>query len=350
MLAGVSADVSSTNAGEAPASLAHIPESSDPAAFRSTALAIEQEVSKVIVGQQEPVRGVLIALIANGHALLEGIPGVGKTSMARAFAAALGLEQNRVQFTPDLLPADITGTTVLYGDTTHGFETRFESGPVFTNLLLADEINRASPRTQSALLEAMQEMTVTVAGETHPLPHPFCVLATQNPIEMQGTYPLPEAQLDRFMLKLAFAYPVLADLSAIVSHSANIDIAAIQTVADGPRLLAMNALAHQVPASSEVIDHVSRLLLALQPSPEAASIVSDYVRLGPSPRGGQAMTLAGRISALLAGRHNLSIEDVESVALPALRHRLVLSFDAEREGISADAIVTEVLSQLSAIR
>jgi MoxR-like ATPase len=326
---------------------AHLAESSDPDAFRATALAIEQQVSAVIVGQTEAVRGVLIALIANGHALLEGIPGVGKTSMARVFAAALGLAQSRVQFTPDLLPADITGTTVLHGDTARGFETSFEPGPVFTNLLLADEINRASPRTQSALLEAMQETTVTVAGETHPLPRPFCVLATQNPIEMQGTYPLPEAQLDRFLLKLAFTYPALADLSAIVAHTANLDLAGVDAVADGPRLIAMNGLAHQVPASSEVIEHVSRLLLALQPSAEALPVVRDYVRLGPSPRGGQAMTLAGRITALLAGRHNLSIDDLESVALPALRHRLVLSFDAEREGIGADTIVTEVLTQLN---
>ncbi len=346
MLAGVSADVSPPSPGEARADPTGLAEASDPAAFRTTALAIEQEVSKVIVGQHEPVRGVLIALIANGHALLEGIPGVGKTSMARAFAAALGLEQNRVQFTPDLLPADITGTTVLYGDTTHGFETRFEPGPVFTNLLLADEINRASPRTQSALLEAMQEMTVTVAGETHPLPRPFCVLATQNPVEMQGTYPLPEAQLDRFLLKLKFAYPALADLSAIVAHTREIDMEAIIPVADAPRLLAMNALAHQVPAGSEVIDHISRILLALQPSPEALPVVRDYVRLGPSPRGGLSLTLAGRITALLAGRQHLSIEDVESVALPALRHRLVLGFDAERAGISPEAIVTEVLTQL----
>jgi MoxR-like ATPase len=346
MLATVLEDVSSTGAEAGPTSLAHIAEASDPDAFRATALAIEQEVSKVIVGQAEPVRGVLIALIANGHALLEGIPGVGKTTMARAFAAAVGLEQNRVQFTPDLLPADITGTTVLYGDTTTGFETRFEPGPVFTNLLLADEINRASPRTQSALLEAMQEMTVTVAGETHPLPRPFCVLATQNPVEMQGTYPLPEAQLDRFLLKLKFAYPTLADLSAIVANTAQVDIGTIDAVADAPRLLAMNLLAHQVPASSEVIDHVSRVLLALQPSPAAHPLVRDYVRLGPSPRGGLALTLAGRITALLAGRHNLSIDDVEAVALPALRHRLVLGFDAERAGVTAEAIVTEVLSQL----
>jgi MoxR-like ATPase len=350
MLAEVSADVSPIPAETVLAAAAHLPEASDPEAFRATALGIEREVSKVIVGQEEPVRGVLIALIANSHALLEGIPGVGKTTMARAFAAAVGLDQNRVQFTPDLLPADITGTTVLYGDTTTGFETRFESGPVFTNLLLADEINRASPRTQSALLEAMQEMTVTVAGETHPLPQPFCVLATQNPVEMQGTYPLPEAQLDRFLLKLRFRYPALADLSAIVANTAQIDIGAIDAVADAPRLLAMNGLAHQVPASSEVIDHVSRILLALQPSPEALPVVRDYVRLGPSPRGGLALTLAGRITALLAGRHNLSIDDIEAVALPALRHRLVLGFDAERAGVSAEAIVTEVLTQLRADR
>jgi MoxR-like ATPase len=324
------------------------PEASDPDAFRTTALAIEAEVAKVIVGQRDAVRGVLICLIAGGHALLEGVPGVGKTSVARAFAAALGLSNNRVQFTPDLLPADITGTTVLSGDPATGLRGRFEPGPIFTNLLLADEINRASPRTQSALLEAMQERTVTVAGTSHPLPHPFSVLATQNPIELQGTYPLPEAQLDRFLLKLRFGYPDLEELNAIVVDAPQLSTDALEPVADGVQLEAMNVLARQVPAASEVVAYASRLLLSLQPSADADEAVREYVRLGPSPRGGQALTLAGRIAALLDGRHNLAIEDIHAVALPALSHRLVLNFDAERDGVEADAVVTAALQRLDA--
>jgi MoxR-like ATPase len=304
-------------------------------------VAIEREVGKVIVGQQEAVRGVLTCLVADGH-------GVGKTSLALAFAAALGLEYNRVQFTPDLLPADITGTTVLYGDPSRGLRPQFEPGPVFCNLLLADEINRASPRTQSALLEAMQERTVTVAGTTRQLEQPFCVLATQNPIEMQGTYPLPEAQLDRFLLKLQFRYPSADELPAIVTQAPSRRAERIDVVAVAAQLQAMSSLAREVPASSDVIGLISRLLLALQPSDGADPLVRDYVALGPSPRGGQALTIAGRITALLDGRHNLSVDDVRAVAEPALRHRLVLNFDAEREGIAPEAIVTETLDRLTA--
>jgi MoxR-like ATPase len=311
-------------------------------------VAIEREVGKVIVGQQEAVRGVLTCLVADGHGLLEGVPGVGKTSLALAFAAALGLEYNRVQFTPDLLPADITGTTVLYGDPSRGLRPQFEPGPVFCNLLLADEINRASPRTQSALLEAMQERTVTVAGTTRQLEQPFCVLATQNPIEMQGTYPLPEAQLDRFLLKLQFRYPSADELPAIVTQAPSRRAERIDVVAVAAQLQAMSSLAREVPASSDVIGLISRLLLALQPSDGADPLVRDYVALGPSPRGGQALTIAGRITALLDGRHNLSVDDVRAVAEPALRHRLVLNFDAEREGIAPEAIVTETLDRLTA--
>jgi MoxR-like ATPase len=292
------------------------------------------------------VRGVLTCLVVGSHALLEGVPGLGKTSLARAFAAAVTLSFSRVQFTPDLMPADITGTTVLYGDQTQGLHPTFEPGPVFSGLLLADEINRASPRTQSALLEAMQEGTVTVAGETHQLPLPFCVLATQNPVEMQGTYPLPEAQLDRFFLKLGFAYPTLDELSAILAETAPHRLGEIEAVADGARLLAMNALARSVPAASYVTEYVGRLLLELQPSSEASPMVRDYVRLGPSPRGGQALSIAGRVTALLDSRHNLAIEDIHAVALPALRHRLVLNFDAERDGVTAEAIVADVLGRL----
>jgi MoxR-like ATPase len=326
-----------------------VAEGSDPSAFRETALAIEAQIARAIVGQHEAVRGVLLCLIAGGHALLEGIPGVGKTSMARAFAAALDLSHGRVQFTPDLLPADITGTTVFSQEPGGGLRSEFQRGPVFCNLLLADEINRASPRTQSALLEAMQEDTVTAAGQTYALPSPFCVLATQNPVELRGTYPLPEAQLDRFMLKIPFGYPTDAELVAIVEQTnANTDAnATIEAVADAKQLLAMGALAREVPAAPRVLEYISRLVLALQPTPAAPPIVRDYVRLGPSPRAAQALSLAGRITALLDGHHNLSVEGIRSVAMPALRHRLVLNFDAEREAVTPETIIGDVLGTVS---
>jgi MoxR-like ATPase len=322
------------------------PEASDPEAFRETALAIEAQIARAIVGQREAVRGVLMCLIAGGHALLEGIPGLGKTSMARAFAAAVALSHNRVQFTPDLLPADITGTTVFTQDPTAGLHSEFQAGPVFCNLLLADEINRASPRTQSALLEAMQEGTVTAAGTTYPLPRPFCVLATQNPVELHGTYPLPEAQLDRFMLKLRFGYPSGAELEQIVAQTNEGVEAKIDVVANAEQLLAMGVLAREVPAAAPVLGYISDLVLALQPGPDGAAMVRDYVRLGPSPRAAQALSVAGRINALLDGRHNLSVEDVQAVAMPALRHRLVLNFDAEREAVTPEAIVTDALGRV----
>jgi MoxR-like ATPase len=321
-------------------------EATDPDAFRATAAAIEREVGTVIVGQHEATRGVLICLIAGGHALLEGVPGVGKTSMALAFAQSLSLTHSRVQFTPDLMPADITGTTVFTEDPGHGLRAQFHPGPVFSSLLLADEINRASPRTQSALLEAMQEGTVTIAGETHALPRPFCVLATQNPIEMHGTYPLPEAQLDRFLLKLRFSFPSSDELLAIVAQDGGgVDIE-LDAVADAERLLAMNLLARRVPAAEHVLERIGAVILALQPSDSAAPMVRDYVRLGPGPRGAQALSLAGRITALLDGRHNLSVEDIRTVAFPALRHRLGLSFDAEREAITPEMIITDALDRL----
>jgi MoxR-like ATPase len=325
-----------------------VAEGSDPGAFRETALAIEAQIARAIVGQREAVRGVLLCLIAGGHALLEGIPGVGKTSMVRAFAAAVDLSQGRVQFTPDLLPADITGTTVFSQDPAGGLRSEFQRGPVFCNLLLADEINRASPRTQSALLEAMQEDTVTAGGKTYALPSPFCVLATENPVELRGTYPLPEAQLDRFMLKVLFSYPTDAELVEIVVQT-NTDTdttATIDAVASAEQLLAMGALAREVPAAPEVLEYIGRLVLALQPVPAAPAIVREYARLGPSPRAAQALSLAGRITALLEGRHNLSVEDVRSVAMPALRHRLVLNFDAEREAVTPETIVADVLDAI----
>jgi len=325
-----------------------VAQATDPEAFRATARAIEQQIATAIVGQHEAVRGVLTCLIAGAHALLEGVPGVGKTSLVRAYAAATSLSFGRVQFTPDLMPADITGTTILNQDPAGGLHSEFQRGPIFCNLLLADEINRASPRTQSALLEAMQEGTVTAAGSTHPLPRPFCVLATQNPVDMQGTYPLPEAQLDRFMLKLQFGYPTGEELEAIVAQTIDRSEPPLDAVAGAQQLLAMGRLAREVPAASSVLEYIADLVLALQPGPGAAAMVRDYVRLGPSPRAAQALSLAGRIEALLDGRHNLSVEDVQSVAMPALRHRLTLTFDAERESVTAETIVADALARVGA--
>jgi MoxR-like ATPase len=320
----------------------------EPAEFLDLAQAIERQVGEVIVGQAEAVRGMLICLTAAGHALLEGVPGLGKTTLARAFAATLGLTHTRIQFTPDLMPADITGTMVLTHDEAGHPRVEFQPGPVFAGLVLADEINRASPRTQSALLEAMQEGTVTIAGDTRPLPHPFCVLATQNPVELHGTYPLPEAQLDRFMVKLRFEYPTKAELQAIIGQSTGQEIEGkLERVADPDQLLRMHALVRSVPAATHVLEYIARLLLALQPSsPEATPMARENVRLGPSPRAGQAMSLAGRAAALLDGRHNLSFQDVRMVAPMVLRHRLALSFDAERRAVAQDAIIAEALERV----
>lgn len=320
----------------------------EPAEFLDLAREIERQVGAVIVGQAEAVRGMLICLTAGGHALLEGVPGLGKTTLARAFAATLGLAHTRIQFTPDLMPADITGTMVLTHDDGGHPRVEFQPGPVFAGLVLADEINRASPRTQSALLEAMQEGTVTIAGESRRLPEPFCVLATQNPVELHGTYPLPEAQLDRFLVKLRFEYPTEAELQAIIARVAPQSIeGTVKRVADALLLLRMNALVRNVPAATHVLDYIARLLLALQPSsPDAIPLARQYVRLGPSPRAGQAMSLAGRATALLGGRHNLSFQDVRMVAPMVLRHRLALSFDAERRAVAPDAIVAEALERV----
>lgn len=315
--------------------------------FRSIVERIEDEVSKVMVGQAEIVRDVLISLIAGGHVLLEGVPGLGKTMLVRTMAEALDLDFSRIQFTPDLMPADITGTNILVETQQGGRQFAFQPGPVFANLVLADEINRATPKTQSALLEAMGEKTVTVANEMHLLHEPFFVLATQNPLEMEGTYPLPEAQLDRFLFKLIVPYPSADDLTEIVRRTTAPAPPAAQSVADGATIRQMGLLSRQVPISSAVTDYVVRLTLATHPEGESPTdVVRRYVRYGVSPRGAQAIVLGSKIRALIEGRLNVAYEDVRAVAAPALRHRLILNFDAESSGVNADSVIADLIATI----
>ena len=316
-------------------------------AFRETAAAIEQQVGQVIVGQRELVRHTLITLLAGGNALLEGVPGLGKTMLVRTLSDAVDCAFSRIQFTPDLMPADIVGTNLIVEDERGRRQFQFEAGPIFANLVLADEINRATPKTQSAMLEAMQERSVTVAKVTRPLPQPFFVLATQNPLEMEGTYPLPEAQLDRFFLKVDVPFPSTDELVEIANRTTGAIVPQARPVADGPAILAMQALARGVPIADHVTTYAARLLKATHPGdPGAPDVVRRYVRYGASPRGMQAMILAGKIMALLDGRYNVAFDDLRQAALPALRHRLILSFEAQAEGVTTDKVISEVLSQV----
>jgi MoxR-like ATPase len=315
--------------------------------FRSVVDRIEDEVATVMVGQADVVRDVLICLIAGGHALLEGVPGLGKTMLVRTLAEALDLQFSRIQFTPDLMPADITGTNILVEDREGGRQFAFQGGPVFANLVLADEINRATPKTQSALLEAMAEKTVTVANQMHTLEEPFFVLATQNPLEMEGTYPLPEAQLDRFFFKLVVPYPSAEDLTEIVRRTTAATPPAATEVADGATIRQMGLLAREVPISSAVTEYVVRLTLATHPEgDDVPEVVRRYVRYGVSPRGAQAMVLGSKIRALMEGRLNVAYDDIRAVAAPALRHRLILNFDAESSGVTTDDVLDELVAAL----
>lgn len=315
--------------------------------FRSTAAAIEEQVGQVIVGQQELVRHTLITLLAGGNALLEGVPGLGKTMLVRTLAQAIDCAFSRIQFTPDLMPADIVGTNLIVeGDDGHR-RFQFEPGPIFANLVLADEINRATPKTQSAMLEAMQERSVTVAKATRRLPEPFFVLATQNPLEMEGTYPLPEAQLDRFFFKVDVPFPTVDELVTIANRTTGELAPRAEPVADGPAILAMQALARGVPIADHVTSFAAHLLKATHPDqPEAPQEVRQYVRYGASPRGMQAMILGGKIMALLDGRYNVAYDDVRQAAVPALRHRLILNFEAQAEGVTTDAVVKALIESL----
>ena len=322
------------------------PQQMTPADFVRTARAIEDEVGKIIVGQQEIVRGILTCVLAGGHALLEGVPGLGKTMLVRTLGQVLDLSFSRIQFTPDLMPADITGTNLLAEEVGIGLRTfQFQPGPIFANLVLADEINRATPKTQSALLEAMQEHRVTVARTSHPLERPFFVMATQNPIEMEGTYPLPEAQLDRFFFKLSVGFPSAEELLEIAERTTTGHLPEVSSVADGPTVLAMIELARALPIARPVLAYAVRLVTRSHPDqPDSPETTRRYVRYGSSPRGLQSLVLGAKIRALLEGRFNVAYEDIRAVALPALRHRLILSFEADAEGITSDRVITDVLA------
>ena len=317
-----------------------------PADFVQVARAIEDEVAKVIVGQQEIVRGILTCVLAGGHALLEGVPGLGKTMLVRTLGQALDLSFSRVQFTPDLMPADITGTNIIAENGRDGLRTfQFQPGPIFANLVLADEINRATPKTQSALLEAMQESRVTVAKTSYSLDRPFFVMATQNPIEMEGTYPLPEAQLDRFFFKLNVSFPSPDELLTIAERTTTGHLPEVSAVADGPTVLSMIELARELPIARPVLTYTVRLVTRTHPNnTESPDSTRRYVRYGSSPRGLQALVLGAKIRALLEGRFNVAFEDIRAVALPALRHRLILSFEADAEGVTSDRVVADVLA------
>jgi MoxR-like ATPase len=310
---------------------------------------IRREINKVIVGQQDVIDGVLICLLAGGHVLLEGVPGLGKTTLLRTLARALHLRHSRIQFTPDLMPADIIGSMIIETDERGAKALRFQPGPVFANLVLADEINRATPKTQSALLEAMQERTVTSGTTTHVLEAPFLVMATQNPIEMEGTYPLPEAQLDRFLMKIVVNYPNRDEMLAIVERTIQKEDAHIEPVADRAQILEVRAACREVLAASHVQNFAVDLVLATQPdSPQAHELAKKYVRYGSSPRGAQALVECGRVLALMRGRFHLSMDDIQEVAPAVLRHRIILNFDAHADGQTPDTILTELIRSVAA--
>lgn len=313
--------------------------------FQAKMSDLRSAVGQAVVGQEEVVEGVLVCLAANGHALLEGMPGLGKTLLVRTLAQALHLDFSRIQFTPDMMPADVTGTNVLASDT--GGERRFEfrRGPIFSNLVLADEVNRATPKTQSAMLEAMQERQVTVGGAQHPLPEPFLVMATQNPVEQEGTYPLPEAQLDRFFFKLIVPYPTKEDLAEVVRRTTGTTGAEVPQVATAEDVLAIRETVKRIEVPSSALDYALSLVVGTHPEGEGKSPAAEkYCRYGASPRGAQALITAGKVFALTDGRFHVSKEDIKRAARPALRHRILLNFEAEADGMTADAVVDEVVA------
>jgi MoxR-like ATPase len=313
--------------------------------FRENTEALQREIAKVIVGHDQVVRQTIVAILAEGHALLEGVPGIGKTLLVRTVAQCLNLKFSRIQFTPDLMPADIVGTNIVVEDAQGRKQFQFQKGPIFGNIVLADEINRATPKTQSALLEAMQEKAVTVSGTRHALEEPFFVLATQNPIEMEGTYPLPEAQVDRFLFKIEVPASTLGELVEVIDRTTGKEPPQPQQVLTGREILDMRALAREVPIASHVKEFAARLVLATHPG-DGSPVARKYLRYGSSPRGAQALVRAGKILALMKGRYNVSFGDVKEAAYPALRHRLILNFEAEAEGVRPDTLLDKVLADL----
>ena len=312
--------------------------------FRENWKLLTEEIGKVIVGGQSQVEGVLVCLFAGGHCLLEGVPGLGKTLLVRTLSEALDLSFSRIQFTPDLMPADIIGTNMIVEDERGNREFRFRQGPVFANIVLADEINRATPKTQSALLEAMQEHTVSVARTIHRLEEPFFVMATQNPIEMEGTYPLPEAQMDRFFFKLMVLYPDKNDLTEIIERTTKKEMPSAGKVMDGHGILRWQGFVREVAVAPSVTDYAVRLVMATHPKTEdAGAMVDKYVRFGSSPRGAQALVLAAKVNALRDGRYNVSFSDIRHFAHHALRHRILLNFEADADGITSDQVIEEIL-------
>lgn len=315
--------------------------------FRQSYEALRAEIGKVIVGHDSIVEGTLIAIFAGGHVLLEGVPGLGKTLLVRTLSEVLDMSFNRIQFTPDLMPADILGTNIVMETPGGKREFQFQRGPIFAHLILADEINRATPKTQSAMLEAMQEKSVTAGGEIRKLAEPFFVLATQNPIDQEGTYPLPEAQLDRFFFKLLVGYPSAEDLTEVLTRTTEGGKARVDRVLTKEEIVELQALVRQVPVATHVKDYAVRLVLATHPKTETAAAISNqYLRFGSSPRGGQTLILGAKVRALIQGRFNVSFDDIQAVAPAALRHRLILNFEAEAEGITTDHIVAQILQDV----
>jgi MoxR-like ATPase len=316
--------------------------------FRDAFAQMQKRLQEVIVGQDAVVRGVLSAVFLQGHVLLEGVPGLGKTLLVSTLADILGLGTNRIQFTPDLMPADIIGARVIRQELGSSIRFEFEKGPVFTHILLADEINRATPKTQSALLEAMQERRITVAGTTYALAEPFVVLATQNPLESEGTYPLPEAQMDRFLFKLIVRFPTQLELIEIMKRTTGPAAARAKPLIDSPeRILVWSRLLRQIPVGTAVMDYAARLLLATHPAAKDETGPAKHVRYGASPRGMQAMIMAAKLRAVLAGRYSVAREDIKDVAAQCLRHRLILAFEAEADGVKADEIIEAVIQRVN---
>lgn len=326
------------------------PSEADITEFIDIAQQLEKELCSVVIGQERVIRELLLALFAGGHVLLEGVPGLGKTLLVHTLADALALKFARIQFTPDLMPADIVGTTIVSEDGNSTGSRRvfsFQPGPIFANIILADEVNRATPKTQSALLEGMQERTVSVGDTTRPLPKPFFVLATQNPLEMEGTYPLPEAQLDRFLLKILVRFPLAKDLLQIIDSTVGTQTYRAKQVASGEQLLKLIEAARAVPVATHIKEYAVRLLLATHPDQEdAPEKVRSFVRYGASPRGLQAIIMTAKVRALLEGRYNVSQEDLRAVAFPALRHRIILNFDGLTEGITPEEMIEEIIKEV----